>query len=175
MTALAARTPLGFGLRFIVLFALLMGGFEALRGTGVERALIDQGVLQPARAAIVVLAPSEPVTLDGRTLVSPTSRLRILRGCEGVETLFLLAAAVLAFPAPVRAKVRGLLAGGILAWGFSVLRVVGLYFALRYRPDLWEPAHGLIAPLLPMAGIAGYFVWWSRSPTHAAPSGRHAL
>jgi len=160
-------SPLRFALRFAVLFAVFAVALQLGRGTAVERLVVDQAVLAPSGYVINRLDPSAGVTrIEGHSLVSPASRLNVVRGCEGIETLLLLAAAVLAFPARWRERLCGLALGGAAAWLASILRLVALHFVLRYRPDLWDALHGFIAPLLPVAVLTLFFLWWS---ARAAP------
>ena len=124
------RRLAGFAVRFILCFGLLMGAFEASRGTELERAVVEDGLLRPTTWIAQCITPAEPVRLVGRTLQTPHSHLHVIRGCEGVETLLLLVAAILAYPASWTARVRGLLVGAALAYGLSVARLIALYLAL---------------------------------------------
>jgi exosortase family protein XrtM len=164
-------TPLRFALRFVVLFALLGGGFEALRGTAVERFLVETLILRPTAGLIDLVTPAEHVQLVGRRLVSaqgPT--LNVTRGCEGIEMFLLLLAAMLAYPAALRHRVTGVLVGSLLAYALSVSRLLLLYYILRHSPALWEASHGLILPLAPILVLALYFLRWTAAPgsAHAA-------
>jgi exosortase family protein XrtM len=152
---------LAFALRFIVYFAVLMGAFEASRGTAIERFLIEDCILKPTMALVHVLAPQEPIQLVGRTISSPTSHLRITRGCEGVEIFLLLLSAIAAFPASSQARVQGLAIGFAVSYLLSVSRLIALYFTLRYSPTAWEALHGLILPVGPIVLVTLYFIHWT--------------
>ncbi len=115
----------------------------------------------PSVLLINTVAPQEHVRTHDRALESPYARLRVVRGCEGIETMLLLVAAVFAYPATLRRRGRGLLIGVALAWALSVARLVFLYGTLRVSPDLFAVTHGLIAPLAPLALIGLYFLAWS--------------
>ena len=154
--------PLRFGLLFLMAFAVLMGGFEAARGTAFERFLVGTLILQPTTALINTITPDEHVELVGRTLKSPDgSNLRVTRGCEGVEMFLLLVAAIMAFPASLKRRAQGLFWGSLLAYLLSVTRLMLLHYILRYSPTLWELLHGLILPLGPVVLIALFFLRWS--------------
>jgi exosortase family protein XrtM len=157
-----ARSPsLLFAGRFLVIFALLMGAFEASRGTAVERLLVDDGILVPTTALIGVLAPREHIDLVGHSIRSPTSRLNVTRGCEGIEVVLLLFAGVLAFPATWQARAEGLVIGFAVAYILAVARLIALHFTLRYAPGAWEALHGLVLPLGPIVVVTLYFLHWS--------------
>jgi exosortase family protein XrtM len=155
-------TPLRFGITFVLGFAVLMGAFEASRGTAFERFVVEDLILVPTAALIDVITPHEHVTLVGRTLAaSGGANLRVTRGCEGIEMFLLLVAAILAFPASARHRFQGLLVGSVLAYLLSITRLTALHYTLHYSPAAWEALHGLILPLGPIVLMALYFLHWS--------------
>ena len=81
----------------------------------------------------------------------------------------MLAAGILAFPATLRQRVRGLLLGTVLAYLLSLTRLVALYFVLRYSPSAWEALHGLVLPLGPVILLALYFMRWSAGSAATQP------
>ena len=163
------KTPAAFGLRFLVLFTLLVAAFEATRGTWVERLAVDDLVLKPTTALINLVIGGDPTELQGRTLVSGATRLHIVRGCEGIEMFLLLAAGILAYPASLVRRAQGLVLGFALAFGLSVLRLTALDWTLRYAPSAWESLHGLVMPLAPVVLIVLYFSWWMKGGTIESP------
>ncbi len=168
---MAAPTPLRFALTFVLVFAVLMGGFEALRGSAFERVVVEDVILKPTVALINAVTPAEGVRLEGRILVSPDgANLRVIRGCEGIEMFVLLIAAIVAFPASPAMRLRGLLEGALLAYGLSVLRLMALHYVLRYSPTAWEALHGLVLPLGPLLLLGLYFLRWTAA-AGAAPAG----
>jgi exosortase/archaeosortase family protein len=150
-----------FALKFIVIFALLIGAFEASRGSVAERFLVEDLILKPTVALIQTFAPTEGITLVGRNIKSPTSNLHVTRGCEGVEIFLILAAGVLAFPSDWKARLLGLGIGFVLAYVLSIVRLTALHFILRYDQSAWDALHGLVLPLGPIILISLYFMVWS--------------
>jgi len=165
-----------FALKFVILFALLTGAFEASRGTAFERFIVEKAILVPTTTAINALTPQERVTLIGRTITSPDgSGLRVTRGCEGIEMFLLLIAAILAFPASVRRRAQGLSVGSILAYVLSLIRLMLLHYILRYSPNAWQSLHGLVLPLGPVVIMVLYFLHWSApAEPHNVPRETHA-
>jgi exosortase family protein XrtM len=157
----SSRSTLRFALLFLAYFGVLMGAFEASRGTVAEAFAVEGLFLMPTVSLINRITPAEGVRVEGRALRSPHVDLRIIRGCEGVETVLMLVAAVLAFPATVRRRFTGVLVGGSLAYGLSLARILLLYYSLRYSHATYAAVHGLLAPLLPIAFIGLYFSAWS--------------
>jgi exosortase family protein XrtM len=165
-----------FALKLVIAFALLTGAFEASRGSAFERFVVETGILVPTTTLINILTPDEHVSLIGRTIASPDgSRLRVTRGCEGIEMFLLLIAAILAFPASLQRRVQGMLVGSALAYALSLVRLMLLHYILRYSPGAWQALHGLVLPLGPVALMALYFLQWSQ-PVAApdAPGEPHA-
>lgn len=155
-------TPFRFALKFMVAFLVLMGAFEASRGSAFERFVVERLILAPTVAAIDLVTPGERVTLVGRTLVSPSgANLRVTRGCEGVEMFLLLIAAIIAFPASSGRRIQGLLMGALVAYALSVSRLMMLHYVLRYSPEAWEALHGFVLPLGPVVLLAIFFLRWS--------------
>jgi len=171
-----ATTPLRFAIKLILGFALLMGAFEASRGSAIERFLVEDVILVPTTHLIDAATPQEHVILVGRTLTSPGSNLCVTRGCEGVEMFLMLAAGILAYPATWRQRARGLALGSLLAYVLSVSRLMALHYILRHSPAAWEALHGLVLPLGPIVLLALYFMLWSQraSPASAATPAPHA-
>ncbi len=161
-------TTLRFGIKFVIGFAVLMGAFEASRGSAFERFLVVDAILAPTMHLIDAVTPNEHVELVGRTLSSPGSNLRVTRGCEGVEMYLMLAAGILAYPATWKRRAQGLALGSLLAYVLSVARLMALHYILRYSPGAWEALHGLILPLGPVVLIALYFMRWAAGTLRTA-------
>jgi exosortase family protein XrtM len=154
---------LSFGIRFLVIFTLLASAFEFSRGSSFENFVVEDLILHPTAMLINAITPSERVTLKDRTLVAATTRLHVIRGCEGIEMFLLFSAGIFAFPAMAKQRAQGLLFGSILAYVLAVTRLMALYYILRHSPAAWEALHGLILPLAPVVLIALYFLRWSAS------------
>lgn len=154
-------TPIAFGLKFLITFAVLVGAFEASRGTAFERFAVEDFILKPTVAVINTVTRGEHTELRGRTLVSGATQLHITRGCEGIEMFLLLAAGILAYPASLKRRLQGMLVGFMLAFALSILRLTVLDWTLRYTPGAWEALHGLVMPLAPVLLLALYFLWWT--------------
>jgi exosortase/archaeosortase family protein len=155
--------PLRFGVTFITLYALLMGAFEASRGTWLERFVVEDVVLRPTVWLINAVTPPPPVELMGRSISGDGTRLHVTRGCEGIEMFLMLIAAVVAFPTTLARRAQGLLIGAVLAYALSIARLIALDWTLRFSPRAWDALHGLILPIGPIVLLALFFLRWSRS------------
>ena len=173
-----SRSPaLRFALVAGAAFAVLMGSFEACRGSAFERFVVEGLILAPTAHLIDLVWPADHVILVGRTFVSGPARLNVTRGCEGVEMFLMLSAAILAWPGDLRRRLTGLAVGFVLAYCLSVARLMALVYTLRNAPLAWESLHGLILPLTPVLIMAWYFFHWSapRAGIDAAVQPSHAL
>lgn len=162
------------GLRFIahflVIFIIGTLGWSSARGTDLERLVIDRWTVSSSARLIDLLNPGEGVRAEGPRLVSTGVRLTVLNGCEGTESILLLAAAVIALPVPWRRKPLGLLLGTACIFLLNQARIVGLYFVLRHHPLWFESVHGYVAPVaIVLVGILFFTLWlrWaSRGSDH---------
>ena len=110
---------------------------------------------------------------SGLTLTNPSSGfgVSIAPGCNGVEAVIILAAAMLAFPAAWRHKVLGLGLGFVAVQGLNVLRIVSLFALVQWSREAFEIAHLYAWQALIMLDVL--IVWWiwiRRAP--ARPSAR---
>ncbi len=151
---------LRFAALFLAFFALASLAWSASRGTGLERLVVEQATVATSARIIAMLNPGQQVRSEAFRLISPHVRLSVLNGCEGTESILLLAAAMLAFPAPWRRKISGLLFGAGCVFLLNQLRIVGLFYILRYKPAWFSSMHGYIAPTLIIIAGSLIFVLW---------------
>jgi exosortase family protein XrtM len=149
---------------FLSGFAGLYTAFFLLYGLAPNDMLRDvvfhHGLTVPGAFLVELLAPDTPAQAVANTIVSPYARLEIVRGCEGAGTMFLLAAATLAFPAPWRRRLAGLALGLAVVHALNLARIVALYFVVAYREPWFLVAHTYVAPLTVLAAVSAFFGWW---------------
>lgn len=149
---------------FILIFMALQTGWEAARGSWIERLWVHHLTVRTATVAINLLTPGVHAVPKGARIVAPGGGLNVLFGCEGTDAVFLLTAALLVFPMSLRARLVGLAAG--LAWVFVLnqVRIVALFYAFRSDAGLFDLLHTTAAPLL-MVVLTGLFfhLWLQRS------------
>jgi len=149
---------------------LLHLGYQAGRGTALERTVIDVATVKPSVWLINQISGQEQVKAQGSSLVSPKARLSVLSGCEGTESMFLLIAAVLAFRSPWSRRLAGLTLGIMVVYLANQVRIVALYFALRHDHALFAALHGYIAPTLIIAVGCIFYLWWMRWAQQKPPA-----
>ncbi len=150
-----------FALIFLLLFFVLQYGYSACQGTIIERVVLDLATVRPSTAAINLISPNANAQASGHRIVSPRGSLSVLNGCEGTETLFLLLAAIAAFKAPWRHKLKGAVIGTIIIYGLNQGRIVALFFAAQQDRKWFDMLHGTIAPTLIIVLSVLFFLWWS--------------
>lgn len=154
------RHPARLLLSFLAVFFALQYAWEMSRGSWLEKAVIDRATVVPAAWAVDSLWPEQGVRAQGHRLVSPHGRLNVLNGCEGLETLFLLIGALLAYPLSWPARLRGLLLGTLLVYGLNLARLIVLWHAFRHDRAVFALLHGTVLPLAMVGACLLAFLWF---------------
>jgi exosortase family protein XrtM len=110
---------------------------------------------------IHLVSPLEQVSAVQNHLQSPVADLEIVRGCDGAGALFLVMAAILAFPASIKRKLIGLVLGITLIYSLNLVRISGLYFVVAYHNDWFQVTHTYLAPTLLIIVACLFFAWWA--------------
>lgn len=152
---------LHFAFIFLLIFLALQYGYSACSGTAIEHLVIDVATVRPSVAVINLIAPDDVAQASGHRILSPLGGLSVLNGCEGTESIFLLLAAIFAFTAPIKHKLKGALIGTLLVYFLNQMRIVSLYFAAHHDRHWFDLLHGTIAPTLIIALGCLFFLFWS--------------
>ncbi len=83
-------------------------------------------------------------------------------GCNGVEAMIVLLAAIMAFPAPFLHKITGLLWGFMAIQGMNLLRIISLFYLGQWSQELFDWAHLYIWQALIMLDALVVFLIWIR-------------
>lgn len=171
---LKASSSLGwrFACRFLVIFIFVSLAWSCARDTGVERFVVEEATVATSARILSVIDPDQKVRSEGFRLLAPHVRLSVLNGCEGTESIIMLAAAILACAAPWRRKFAGLLLGAGCVFFLNQLRLIALFYTLRYKAEWFGSVHGYIAPLLIIIGGSLFFFLWIH---WSSQEHRHAL
>jgi exosortase H (IPTLxxWG-CTERM-specific) len=138
----ANRRSLGFLARFLGLLILL---YFAVAARPVNDAVIVPFTAGVARVSAAVLnGIGEGVAVEGTQIRSAGFAVNIENGCNGVETALLFGSAVLAFPAPWRRRLAGLLLGFAAIQLINLVRVVSLFWIGAHRPALFSSSHTVL-------------------------------
>lgn len=158
------RKEIRFLLLFVGLLALLNFVYFLFGGTRVEEFMLTQLTAKPTYTIINLLTPSEELLLNGVKLTSPHVDFEIVRGCEGMEGMLLMISAMCAFSLAWKEKLKGILLGLVFIYVFNILRIVGLYYLMRYHSEVFYFAHLFVGQSITIVIVSVFFVLWiSRS------------
>lgn len=101
----------------------------------------------------------------GRVIQSKSTGfgVSIEAGCNGVEAAIVLIAGILAFPAPWRMKIVGILIGIAAVQVANLLRVISLYYLGKWNMQVFEFAHLYLWQALIMLDVLIVWLLWMRS------------
>jgi exosortase H (IPTLxxWG-CTERM-specific) len=161
--------------RFAIIFLAVQIGLFALE------------MLEPVRRAVINPWTSALATLSGwivsvfdanvaasgavlRSLANGFA-VEIQAGCNGVEACITLAAAIVAFPAPWRYRILGLVLGFIAVQALNLVRVISLFYLGQWSMKAFEFAHLYLWQALILIDALVVFLVWARHVPKAAARG----
>lgn len=83
-------------------------------------------------------------------------------GCNGIEACIILIAGMVAYPAPWRFKLGGILIGIVAIQGVNVLRVITLFYLADGSERWFEFAHLYLWQALIMIDVLVVWLFWIR-------------
>jgi exosortase/archaeosortase family protein len=148
-----------------------MGGFFLLIGLKPIQNIIDlnglytQGVVILTSKILKIL--SIPNTSQGSIIALPSVALDVRFGCNGLEAVMIYAVAVIAFPAPWKHRLMGILGGFLIIQVINLLRIASLAYSAVHFKSLFEYIHIYIAQGMMIAvslGIFFIYLNYAKSP-----------
>ena len=167
----AANTKRGYGreIRFLTLFIVLLGGgFTAL-----SLNQVNDGFVVPLTAAIARVSGwllnllGQDVNMSGTAIYGGGFAVDIKNGCNGLETVIIFVAAVLSFPATLKARGIGLALGTIAIQVVNLVRVVALFLTGTYLPNLFDNSHTVVWQTIVI--VFGVLLWMYWANRYALP------
>jgi exosortase/archaeosortase family protein len=154
----------GRDLRFLLVFAILMGVYYAATTTAaVKEQFFPWYLTLNADASVGVLHASgiDYVNRIHHSLNSSFGSITVERGCDAVEPTALFVAAVLASPVRMMAKLPAVLVGTLVLAVVNLVRIVSLFLSAVYwrsafnilHLDVWQAAFILLAIVM--------WAWWA--------------
>lgn len=161
-------------LRFTIIFmALLLGLFTLGLLPPVER-----GFVVPFTSFIASICTALVSTFDGDVVtygkvIQSTSNgfaIEIERGCNGIEAMIVLAAAILAFPAPLKHKLVGLGIGFLAIQGLNLVRIISLFYLGQWNRTAFDWFHLYIwQALIILDALVVWLIWLKYLPKRPPP------
>ena len=156
-------------LRFFILFSVLLISLFTLE------------ILQPAEKYVILPFTSLIadisvwiVTLFDDNVVATGNVIRdqvtgfgvsIERGCNGLEALIILFAAIFAFPAPLKHKLVGFTIGFFAIQGLNLVRIISLYYLGQWNQTAFEWFHlYLWQALIILDALVVWLIWLRKLP-----------
>ena len=153
--------------RFLAGFlVVLAGSFLLLSWRPVNDGLVEPFTAGVARASGVALRlVGEDIVRTGTVLRSPSFAVNIRNGCNGVEAMVILLAAIVAYPAPWRARAIGLALGIVVIQLVNLVRVVALFLTGAYMPRFFDSSHTVVWQTLVILAAVLIWILWARRVT----------
>lgn len=152
-----------FGSAAVFLCVMLAGGSVLLTGAVQAAVLHPMSVGIAALSARVLHALGVAVVHREQVLAAADGsfRVSIENDCNGAWAHLILLASVLAYPAPARAKLLGLLVMQPLLLALNLVRVVSLFLIGAYELALFRPAHVYLWQFLIIGFALALFLGWT--------------
>jgi len=154
-------------LRFFILFLVLQATLFGLELTpwAQEWFVAPWTVTLAHISTWLVTLFDHDVVATGRIIRSTSNgfAVSIEAGCNGVEATIVLLAAMLAYPAPWKNKLLGLLAGTLAVQGLNIVRVVSLFYLGQWNRSWFEWAHLYVWQALIMLDVLIVWLVWVRT------------
>lgn len=166
-------------IRFFILFTVLLVGLFTLE------------ILQPAEKYVILPFTSfiadisvwivkffdSDVVAYGNVIRDSASGfgVRIERGCNGIEALIILFAAIFSFPAPFKNKLIGFAIGFFAIQGLNLVRIVSLFYLGQWNEVAFEWFHlYLWQALIILDALVVWLIWLRTLPQAKAKREREA-
>jgi exosortase H (IPTLxxWG-CTERM-specific) len=154
-------------IRFFVLFLVIQGLLFGLELTPWAQAwFVEPWTNTLAQIATFLVTLVDPhVVATGKVMRSTANgfAVSIEAGCNGVEATIVLLAAMLAFPAPWKHKLYGLLAGTLAVQGLNIVRVISLFYLGQWNRQWFDWAHLYVWQALIMLDVLIVWLVWVRT------------
>ena len=145
---------------FFILFFIIGQALHYSVSTYTNPFLVNKLNADVSSKIINFLTPEEKATVRGRVIRSGSFSLGIAKGCEGIEGVLLLVAAVCAFPMGINQKIGGILAGSLVIYFSNLFRIVGLYYTLKYKPQAFDIMHVFVGQTFIIFVALLFFIIW---------------
>jgi exosortase H (IPTLxxWG-CTERM-specific) len=156
-------------LRFFVLFSVLLIGLFTLEILQpVEKLVILPFTSLIADISVwIVSAFDDNVIASGNVIRDATNGfgVRIERGCNGIEAVIILFAAIFAFPAPFKHKMIGFVIGFFAIQLLNLVRIISLFYLGQWNQVAFEWFHlYLWQALIILDALVVWLIWLRRIP-----------
>jgi exosortase H (IPTLxxWG-CTERM-specific) len=150
------------GWRFVARFFALLIIFyviSALEPVN-DRVIVPFTELVVSATAFLLRSLHQPNDVVGTVIRSPHFALDVRTGCNGIEAMMVLAGSMLAFPATLRSRIAGLLAGTAAIQVLNLVRVTSLVWLGEHHRELFDFVHvGVWQSIVILAAVSMFMLW----------------
>jgi exosortase H (IPTLxxWG-CTERM-specific) len=163
-------------LRFFIWFVVLICALFGLEITnwGQEHLVLPFTTLVAKASGLIIQLFDRDVIAVGNKLlptVAGKEGIEIVAGCNGVEAIIILAAAVFSFPATWRQKLAGFTVGFFAIQALNMVRIISLYYILQWSKIWFDWFHlYLWQALIILDALIVWLLWlrWISRTSQAA-------
>jgi exosortase H (IPTLxxWG-CTERM-specific) len=101
------------------------------------------------------------VSAEGTVMRSSRFALDVRNGCNGVEAVILLAAAIFAFPATLRSRLIGIVAATVAIELLNLVRLSSLFWLGEHYRHIFDVFHIAVWQSLIILAAISIFILWS--------------
>jgi exosortase H (IPTLxxWG-CTERM-specific) len=160
--------------RFLIIFAVLLIAFYAV----ITIDAVDRRVVLPFTAALARVSGAalnligEKVLVTGTIISGTRFAVDIRGGCNGLEAVVFVCAAMLAFHAPIRKRILGALAAAVILEALNIIRIDSLYLLGVYHRNVFDMFHLAVWQTLMFGAAVFLFLIWTSivAPRNASAS-----
>ena len=159
--------------RFLIIFMLLLLSLFTIENVKV----VQDNVIDPFTAGVAASSVfliklfDDEVASSGRIVRSTENgfAVEIQAGCNGVEALIILFAAVIAFPSPWKYKLLGLGIGFVAIQALNMVRIISLFYLGQWNMTAFNWFHlYLWQALIILDALIVWLIWLRRIPQQGA-------
>ena len=147
---------------FITLIVVLFTGYMLPWGQNYVANPITSGVAWVSAQIMHLFDPA--VVSDGIMLMNPERNwaIQVVAGCNGMEAVIILFASVFAFPATLKQKLAGFVAGFFAIHALNVVRIISLFYMGMWDKTWFDWFHLFIWQALIILDALVVFLLWLR-------------
>lgn len=147
---------------YVVRFLLLLAAFQALFLAYLSEHAAFAAYLRgyASLSGWLLGLFGEEVVVHGQVMVGSGAGIEVRRGCDAFQPIALYCANVLAFPAPWRRRLTGLLVGVLALLVLNVARILSLYWLDEVGSPWFQTAHVTLWPVgFIVVSLLAWMVW----------------
>jgi exosortase H (IPTLxxWG-CTERM-specific) len=151
--------------RFLVVFFALLIGLFTLQLTPIGQAVVVPWTATVASVSAAIATLIDPSVIANGAVLSDQRTgfgVVIMAGCNGVEAMIILFAAMMAFPATLMQRLLGLLAGFVAVQSLNLVRILSLFYLGQWSKPVFDWAHLYGWQVLIMLDVLIVWLLWVR-------------